>query len=171
MTERLAGVASSASTVTLFLLLGLALWVIAKVMERSSFFRERRDDLERVGDELVSRLKQGDYDGADFVLSRSPSIEASLVRPALDWIDGGPDAVEALLESRRIAGRRSLEQTLLPIAIIARQAPWLGALGTLIGLVNTFGVLAQERGKDLGSVPWQGLSMGSFRSPRGSRSA
>ena len=160
MTERLAGVASSASTVTLFLLFGLAVWVIAKATERWSFFRERRDDLERVGHELVSRLRQGDYNGADLVLSRSPSIEASLVRPALDWIDGGPDAVEVLLEARRIAGRRSLEQTLLPIAIIARHARWLGALGTLIGLVGTFGALAHEHGKDLASVPWHGVSIG-----------
>ncbi|HMJ52573.1 MAG TPA: MotA/TolQ/ExbB proton channel family protein [Polyangiaceae bacterium] len=135
--ERLSGLALLGSTFILCLLFGSSIWVIAKTIERWSFFRARRDDLDRVADDLVARLRHGDFDGADLVLAYSPSIEAAVVRPALEWLDGGPDAVEAVLDAKRAGNRRDLERSLGPLGIGGRQAPWVGLFGTIIGLIGS----------------------------------
>jgi len=160
MIERLSGIAFLGSMFTLCFLLGLSIWVIAKTAERWSFFRGRRDDLDRVAGDLVARLRQGDFDGADLVLAYSPSIEAALVRPALDWIDGGADAVEAVLDAKRAGKRRDLERSLWPLGVVGRQAPWLGLFGTIIGLIDTLRLLEQGQGRDALSTLWHGMSMG-----------
>ena len=160
MIERLSGLALLGSTFVVGLLFGVSIWVFARAMERWSFFRERRDDVNRVGDELVSRLRHGDFDGADFVLSQSPSIEAASVRPGLDWLDGGPAAVEAAIDAQRVGIRRELERSLLPIGIIGRQAPWLGFLALLISLFDTIRSLDHEQAKDTMSALFHGISIG-----------
>jgi len=160
MIERLSGFAFLGSTAILCLLLGLCIWVIAKAIERLSFFQARRDDLDRLGDELVARLRHGDFDGADLVLAQSPSIEAAVVRPALEWLDGGSDAVEAVLDAKRAGVRRELEHSLLFIGIIGRLAPWMGLFGTIIGVIETLRLLEQQQGKDVVSTLAHGVSTG-----------
>ena len=158
MIERLSGLAFLGSALVLGLLFGASLWVFARAMERWSFFRERRDDLNRLGDELVSRLQQGDFGGAQRAITQSPSIEAIVVGSALQWLDGGPDAVEAAIDAQRIEIRRELEQSLLPIAIIGRHAPWLGLVGTMVSLFDTLRSL-DEPVKNAMSVFVQEISM------------
>jgi len=160
MIGRLSGLAFLGSTFVVGLLFGSAIWVFARAMERWSFFKDRRDDINRLGDELISRLRHGDFDGADFVLTQSPSIEAASVRPGLDWLDGGPDAVEAAIDAQRVGIRRELEQSLLPIGIIGRQAPWFGLLGLMISLVDTIRSLDDEQTKSTMSALFHGVSIG-----------
>src|SRR5689334_19934407 len=96
--ERLSRVALLGSAWVLYLLFGLSIFSIGIMLERWIFFYVRRDDTDKMADDLVARLRDGDLRGADQLLGRSKSIEAAVVRPALKWLDGGPGAVEEALE-------------------------------------------------------------------------
>jgi len=146
MIERLSGLALLGSTLIVCALFGLSIWIIARTVERYSFFRTRKDDIEGLGEELVARLRQGDFGGVDRVLAQSPSIEAALLRPALEWLDAGPDAVEEVINAKSAGNRRELERSLLPLGIIGRQAPWVGGFGAIMGLIGTLHQLEKGPG-------------------------
>jgi biopolymer transport protein ExbB len=148
MFERLSGFAFLGGASVLCLLFALSVGVVSKTRERLSFFRSRRVDLERLSSELLDRVRHGDFAGADRVLVRSTSLEATLVRPALDWIDGGPEAFDSFMTAERAHNRRELESTLSFLDVVGRKAPWIGLFGTIASLGSTFRWVAAEPARD-----------------------
>lgn len=158
MIERLSRVALLGSAWVLYLLFGLSIFSIGIMIERYIFFRTRRDDTDKLGDDLVAHLRHGDVRGADQLLAQSPSIEASVVRPALEWLDGGPGAVEETLEAEMRKKRRELERGMTPMGTIGNNAPFVGLLGTVIGVIDAFHLLGQGQNKDAMSNVMTGIS-------------
>jgi biopolymer transport protein ExbB/TolQ len=157
MLERLSGFAVLGGTIVPGFLLGCAVWIVAKTIERWSFFRARRDDVEGLGEEMVALLRHGDVTGASVVLARSPAIEAAIVRPALDWIDGGPGAVEAVLDSKRIASQSELGRSVSSVAMVGRLATGVGIFAAILILLGTFRSLEQEPAKNAMSALLHGF--------------
>ena len=110
MIERLSRVALLGSAWVLYLLFGLSVFSIGIMIERWIFFRVRKDNTDKLGDDLIALLRDGDLRGADHLLAKSPSIEAAVVRDSLKWIDGGPDALSEALEAEMRKKRRELER-------------------------------------------------------------
>ena len=108
MIERLSRVALLGSAWVLYLLFGLSVFSIGIMIERWIFFRVRKDNTDKLGDDLIALLRDGDLRGADHLLAKSPSIEAAVVRDSLKWIDGGPDALSEALEAEMRKKRREL---------------------------------------------------------------
>jgi len=158
MIERLSRVALLGSAWVLYLLFGLSIFSIGIMIERYIFFRTRRDDTDRLGADVVARLRHGAVRGADQVLAQSPSVEAAVVRPALEWLDGGPGAVEETLEAEMRKKRRELERGMTPMGTIGNNAPFVGLLGTVIGVIDAFHLLGQGQNKDAMSNVMTGIS-------------
>jgi biopolymer transport protein TolQ len=158
MIERLSRVALLGSAWVLYLLFGLSIFSIGIMIERYIFFKTRQDDTDKLGDDLVARLRQGDVRGADQILAQSPSIEAAVVRPALEWLDGGPGAVEEVLDAEMRKKRRELERGMTPMGTIGNNAPFVGLLGTVIGVIDAFHLLGQGQNKDAMSNVMSGIS-------------
>jgi biopolymer transport protein ExbB/biopolymer transport protein TolQ len=158
MIERLSRVALLGSAWVLYLLFGLSIFSIGIMIERYIFFRTRRDDTDKLGDDLVARLRHGDVRGADQLLAQSPSIEAAVVRPALEWLDGGPGAVEETLEAEMKKKRRELERGMTPMGTIGNNAPFVGLLGTVIGVIDAFHLLGAGQNKEAMSNVMSGIS-------------
>jgi biopolymer transport protein ExbB/biopolymer transport protein TolQ len=142
----------------LYVLFGLSIFSIGIMIERWFFFRVRRDDTDKLGDNLVSFLRDGDARGADQMLAKSPSIEASVVRPALKWLDGGPGAVEEALEGEMRKKRRELERGMTPMGTIGNNAPFVGLLGTVIGVIDAFHLLGEGNNKEAMGHVMSGIS-------------
>jgi biopolymer transport protein TolQ len=145
--ERLARVALLGSAWVLYLLFFLSVVSIGIMIERWFFFWSHRDDTDKVGDDLVARLRNGDRRGADARLAESPSLEASVVRPALLWLDGGPGAVEEALEAEMRKKRRELERGMTVMGTLGNNAPFVGLLGTVIGVIQAFHILGEGQNK------------------------
>jgi biopolymer transport protein ExbB/TolQ len=158
MIERLSRVALLGSAWVLYLLFGLSIFSIGIMIERWIFFRVRRDDTDKLADDLVSLLRNGDVRGADQVLAKSRSIEASVVRPALKWLDGGPAAIEEALDAEMRKKRRELERGMTPMGTIGNNAPFIGLLGTVIGVIDAFHLLGQGQNKEAMSNVMSGIS-------------
>jgi biopolymer transport protein ExbB/TolQ len=145
--ERLARVALLGSAWVLYLLFFLSIVSIGIMIERWFFFWSHRDDTDQVGDDLIAKLRDGDRRGADARLGASPSLEAAVIRPVLAWLDGGPGAVEEALDAEMRKKRRELERGMTVMGTLGNNAPFVGLLGTVIGVIQAFHILGEGQNK------------------------
>jgi len=91
-------------------------------------------------------LRKRDYLGLIAVSNRHPEAVARITARALDFATKNPTASpEAVREVAETEGSRvatSLNHRIVFLADIATLSPMLGLLGTVVGIINSFGVLA-----------------------------
>lgn len=145
--DRLLRVALLGSSWVLYLLLALSVVSFAAMLERFLFFRRHRDDLGRLRRELHGALAGDDPAEADAVLAKSPSIEARVLRSALRWQHGGTKAVSDILESETSEARKELERGLNLLGTLGNNAPFVGLLGTVLGVIEAFHHLGDTSNK------------------------
>jgi biopolymer transport protein ExbB/TolQ len=145
--DRLMRVALVGSTWVLYLLFFLSVVSIAAMVDRWSFFRKRRDDIDALRKKLKEKLRAGDFDGVESVLAASRSIEAEVLRGALAWRHGGAEAVADALESESARVRKELERGLNLLGTLGNNAPFVGLFGTVLGVIEAFHQLADTGNK------------------------
>ena len=93
-------------------------------------------------------LRKRDYLGLIAVSNRHPEAVARITARALDFATKNPTASpEAIREVAETEGSRvatSLNHRIVFLADIATLSPMLGLLGTVVGIINAFGVLASN---------------------------
>jgi biopolymer transport protein ExbB/biopolymer transport protein TolQ len=151
-------VALLGSAWVLYVLFGLSIFSIGIMIERFIFFRVRKDDTDKLGDDLVAFLREGDLRGAEQLLTKSPSIEAAVMKPVLKWLDGGPGAVEEALDAEMKKKRREIERGMTPMGTIGNNAPFVGLLGTVIGVIDAFHLLGSGQNKEAMGNVMSGIS-------------
>jgi biopolymer transport protein ExbB len=128
-------------------LVALSIIGMAIALERAVAFLLGRDDLERLEGELLRLVRQGDLEGARARADRSRAYEAWMVRAGL--AEGPKDA--AATEQRMMAAstklRLALERRLAFLGTLGSNAPFLGLLGTVVGIVRAFHALDASNGK------------------------
>ena len=93
-------------------------------------------------------LRKRDYLGLIAVSNRHSSAIARITSRALDFATKHPSAPPSAIrdvaetEGGRVAS--SLNQRIIYLADIATLSPMLGLLGTVVGIINSFGVLASN---------------------------
>jgi biopolymer transport protein ExbB/TolQ len=150
--EQLIKAASHGAEWVLWLLVVLSVTSISVIAERAWFFSRRRIDLEDFGNRLVDRLKKGDRQGLLHMLQAHPSIEAHVVRRSLEWLDAGTDALGEALEAAVRERRKELDQGSVFLATVGNNAPFVGLLGTVLGVIEAFQELEKSSGGAMGSV-------------------
>jgi biopolymer transport protein ExbB/TolQ len=156
--ERLSRVALLGSAWVLYVLFGLSIFSIGVMIERYIFFRVRKDDTDKLADDLLRHLRDSDIRGAEQLLARSKSIEASVVLPVLGWLEGGPGAVEEALDAEMRKKRRELERGMTAMGTIGNNAPFVGLLGTVIGVIDAFHLLGAGQNKEAMGNVMSGIS-------------
>ena len=61
---------------------------------------------------------------------------------SLRWAQGGPDALSAGIDGEMIKRRRELESGMTLLGTLGNNAPFVGLLGTVIGVIVAFADLA-----------------------------
>ncbi len=122
----------------MYLLLALSFVSMAIMLDRFLFFRKGKGNADKLAIDLVKRLRDGDRRGAEELLDKSTMLEAKIIRPALDWIDGGPDAVSEVLDASLTRERKEFERGLTFLGTLGNNAPFVGLLGTVIGVIESF---------------------------------
>jgi biopolymer transport protein ExbB/biopolymer transport protein TolQ len=136
--EKLLKVALLGSSWVMYMLLGLSVFSIGAMIERTLFFWRRRDDVDELGEKLIALLEQGDASGASELLKKSKSIEASVIEPSLRYIQGGADAVADAIDGQMIRARAELEKGATLLGTLGNNAPFIGLFGTIIGVIIAF---------------------------------
>ena len=122
----------------MYLLIALSMVSLAIMLDRFLFFRKGKGDADKLAVDLVKKLRSGDRRGADELLTKSTMIEAKIIKPALEWIDGGPDAVSEVLDASMTRERKEFERGLTFLGTLGNNAPFVGLLGTVIGVIESF---------------------------------
>ena len=149
MIEGLQRLALGGGKWVLYFMMALSVLSIAIMLERWVFFFRRRDDVDGMGDRLIAFLRQGDRRAADDMLGKSPSIEAAVIRRTMTWIDAGPDALSEAMDAEMGKKRKELEKGMTFLGTLGNNAPFIGLLGTVLGVIEAFhalGAAGQNQG-------------------------
>jgi biopolymer transport protein ExbB len=125
----------------MWLLIGLSVLSVALMLERAFLYRKLGDDLEKLAEELRDFLRGGDLDGAKARLARSPSPAATIALAGLNESDRGPEAAEESMAGATARTKLGLERNLAFLATVGNNAPFIGLLGTVIGIIQAFDAL------------------------------
>jgi biopolymer transport protein ExbB/TolQ len=145
LVEKLLKVALLGSSWVMYLLLGLSVFSIGAMIERVLYFRKRSDDVDELGEKLIQLLEQGDADNARALLEKSPSVEASVLAPALKYLSAGAEAVADSIESGMIRSRMDMERGSTLLGTLGNNAPFIGLFGTVIGVIIAFSKLGASQ--------------------------
>jgi biopolymer transport protein ExbB/TolQ len=126
------------ATWVLYLLLFLSVVSIGAMLERFVFFRKNKNAGKALDETLGKALRNNDYPAAKRALDASPSLEASILREALQWKKGGPAAVNDALESALGRARADLDRGTNLLGTLGNNAPFVGLFGTVIGVIEAF---------------------------------
>ena len=144
--ERMLDALTSLGAGWVLALLGfLSIVGLAVILERTLYLALRGDDVRELGRELRDLLARGDPERARRRLEESPSFEASIAAAALDAF-GAEDAEQRMLAASQ-RSRLSMERWLAILGTLGSNAPFVGLLGTVIGIVRAFRALESGAGQ------------------------
>jgi len=143
--ERLLAISQFGSRWVLWLLIGLSIAALAVVIERAVLFLSSRDDTTRLQAELRRSLRDNDLELARRRLEESPSFEARVAAAGLD-AEGVASAEERMQGESELC-KLSMERNLALLGTLGNNAPFIGLLGTVIGIVRSFRALQMSSGQ------------------------
>ncbi|HET6339392.1 MAG TPA: MotA/TolQ/ExbB proton channel family protein [Polyangiales bacterium] len=129
----------------LWCLFALSFVSIAIGLERAWTYRSANGDLELLVRELRKLLRQDDLRRARQLLSNGDSVEQRVVAAGLAESGSGPAAAEQAMAAAMGLERARLEKRLLVLGTIGNNAPFIGLLGTVIGVVGAFEELGRPQ--------------------------
>jgi biopolymer transport protein ExbB len=147
ITEKLTAFAMLGAGWVLWLLVVLSVVGLAIVLERAYYLVATRDDIGRLKLDFLALLRKDDVAGVKKRLAASKSIEARVLAGGLEMVDGGPAAVEDRLAGESQLARLAMERNLAFLGTVGNNAPFVGLLGTVIGVMRAFAALDQSGGQ------------------------
>lgn len=129
----------------LWLLVALSVAAIAVVIERAILFASSRDNVLELRGDLRRLLNSGELEGARRRLEESPCYEARIASAGLD--SDGTHSAEERMRSETELARLSMEKNLALLGTLGNNAPFVGLLGTVIGIVRAFRELDRAGGQ------------------------
>jgi biopolymer transport protein ExbB/TolQ len=136
--EKLLKFALLGSSWVMYLLLALSVISISTMIERWLFFRRRSDDVDELADKLLGCLERNDASAAAALLKQSRSVEASVLNAGLRYWGRTPESLEDAISGEMLREHRELERGMTFMGTLGNNAPFVGLLGTVIGVIIAF---------------------------------
>ena len=128
----------------MYLMLALGFVMIALSVERAWLFSSTRVNVPALARGLVDHLDRGDVDGARKLVANGRALEERVVADALEVWGRGPFAVEQIFTSSVARERQRYERYLTYLGTVGNNAPFVGLLGTVIGIIVSFQALGRN---------------------------
>lgn len=129
----------------LILMMVLSVVSLAIMLERAFLYWSLRDDIPLLMKDLARLLRSGDFEGARRRLEASPSAEAAVVVAGIVEAELGADSAEEAMLGASALQRIKLEKRLAFLGTLGNNAPFIGLLGTVIGIVGAFDELGKVK--------------------------
>jgi biopolymer transport protein ExbB len=142
----------------LWVILALAIPVLAILVERILYFRRIATDEDKLFARVKGAIEKGHFDEALAICDTVEAPIGGLIRAGLE--NRGLSEAD-LKEAVRDAAVRELpqiEHTIQAVNVIANIAPMVGLLGTVSGIINSFNVLGEFGAVSDPSVLAKGIS-------------
>jgi biopolymer transport protein ExbB/TolQ len=136
--------AGGAATGILYLLLALSAIQVAILVERGIVFARSRADRRRLAQHSRA-LAEGRL--ADLDLRDAVSLEERALAAGVARAHDGPEAVDEIVRSQIADGKFAYEKRLSFLATLGNNAPFIGLLGTVLGIMHAFAHLSTTSGQ------------------------
>lgn len=123
-----------------FLVMGLAsVLALAVAIERGLIFRHNARIGARIFNEIIAKLRAGDLSGFGDYAARYPeSVYARFASFIGEHAASGEAALSHMMEGKIIEERMYLERRIVVLASLGNNAPFIGLLGTVLGIIKAF---------------------------------
>ncbi len=142
MVDRLLNMALLGGEPILYILIGLSFLSIAVVLERFFVFGRNRIDVGNFTDKVVRLLNEGRVEGARQIAETGKAAEAQVALTGLTNFDKGPKIAGELMDSKAMSMMQRFDKRLMILGTIGSNAPFIGLLGTVLGIIKAFNDLA-----------------------------
>jgi biopolymer transport protein ExbB len=136
LTQLFLKVAFVGSEWVLWLLLIVNFISVATIVDRILYLRRNKVDGEALGTRLDQLLRAGDLRAAWDMVSESEAIECVVVAAGLAAVSRGAQACSEAMLGAKARVKPLLEARLNILATIGSNAPYVGLLGTVLGIIK-----------------------------------
>ena len=144
---KLTSFAMLGATWVMWVLVGLSIGGVAIALDRAIYLIRTSDNYRRLKRDVLAFLRVGDVDAARDRLAASKSVEAQVAAAGLaNPEDGAASAEERIAGATHVAKIR-MERRLAFLGTLGANAPFIGLLGTVIGIIRAFAELNEAAGK------------------------
>jgi biopolymer transport protein ExbB len=144
---RLTAFAMLGATWVMWLLVGLSVVGLAIILERVYYFFATNEDFPKLLGTLLAKLRDDDVEGAKSAMKASKSLEAQVALAGLESLDDGPSSAEERMSKQQTLAKLSMERNLAFLGTVGNNAPFVGLLGTVIGIIRAFQALNDSQGQ------------------------
>ncbi len=145
--ERLTAFAMLGATWIMWVLVLLSIVCVAIILERAYYLFSSKDDSAKLKEDFAKLLGKRDIAGAKKRLEASPSFQARILHVGLEAAEHGPAAVDEKLAGETSVAKSRMEKNLAFLGTVGNNAPFVGLLGTVIGIIRAFHELDTSGGQ------------------------
>ncbi|MBN2715017.1 MAG: MotA/TolQ/ExbB proton channel family protein [Deltaproteobacteria bacterium] len=142
MVDKLLNMALLGGEPILYLLIGLSVLSIVVVLERAIFYARNKMDAALFTSRLVALLNEQKITEAIALTEKKQSPETAVVKEGLQNFEKNKSVVEELMSAQEMAQQQRLDKRLNILGTIGSNAPFVGLLGTVLGIIKAFNDLA-----------------------------
>lgn len=124
----------------IFSIMGLASVIaLAVAIDRGLIFRHNSKIGEKIFNEIISKLRIGDIESLGIYIEQFPeSAYARFAAFIKEHYKSGETSLGYMMEGKLIEERMFLEKRIIVLASLGNNAPFIGLLGTVLGIIKAF---------------------------------
>ena len=147
LTDKFFAIAELGHEATLWLLILLSVFSIAFILERYVALRKARKDSDEAAVRVRETLQSNNFTDFEDLSRKKDSFEGRALGYGLRHIrERGTEGLEEVFNSYAMVERSSLDRYLSFLATVGSNAPFIGLLGTVFGVMDAFRGLASSQG-------------------------
>jgi biopolymer transport protein TolQ len=146
MIDRFFQIAEFGHDVTLWILILLSVFSLAFMLEKFFTLGKLSKQSDRISEKIRDILKSNQLSEVDEIAKEKDSVEGQALTYALRHIkERGLTGVEEIFSSYALIEKPQLEKRLNFLATVGSNAPFIGLLGTVFGVMDAFRQLAEAQ--------------------------
>ena len=145
LTERLFSLAQGGAESILWILLALSVISIGLILERWMTLRQVTSRSKRIRARMKEALQANNFDDLEDIAKDRDSLEGRALSYGLRYTkESGVEGLSEVFTSFALLERPALERSLNFLATVGSNAPFIGLLGTVLGIMKAFRDLSQN---------------------------
>ena len=145
LTERLFSLAQGGAETILWILLALSVVSVGLILERFLTLRQVTSRGKRIKARMRDALQSNNLDDLEDLSKDRDSLEGRALAYGLRHVkESGSSGLSEIFNSFALLERPALERSLNFLATIGSNAPFIGLLGTVLGIMKAFRDLSQN---------------------------
>jgi len=147
LTQKIFVLAQSGAEVILWILLVLSILSIAAIIERFLTLKSVRQQSEALRDQLRQVLQSHQLSELEDISKSKDSLETRALKYGLRHVkENGDRGLGEIFNSHALMEKPKLERSLTFLATVGNNAPFIGLLGTVFGIMKAFNDLGVSQG-------------------------